>query len=150
MQNLYGARWLHIFGVRPTLHSCRCWSWVGYMGILASILFYRSTRSGRMDTGIPLAIHHRHQLNANSGTNNLHAAFDTLLQAPRSVMRTLIFLAVNAVILLRVEYGAVMKASNVPMPVPFVIPIICPCIQTLLRRRRLRSGTSVFQTGFFP
>ena len=51
----------NIFGAFRTLHSCRCWSWVGYMGILAkhsySIVLLRS---GRMDTGIPLAIHHRH------------------------------------------------------------------------------------------
>lgn len=73
----------NIFGAFRTLHSCRCWSWVGYMGILASILilsFYSVVAGWTLEylwqsiTGT---------LDANSGTNNLHAAFDTFAAGPR-------------------------------------------------------------------
>lgn len=120
----------NIFGAFRMLHGVRQWAWVGYMGILASILilsFYSVVAGWTIEyfvqsiTGALDAVE--------SGTR--HEVFDTFSTGYMPVVWTLLFLLCNAVILLRGVQKGIEKVSNVLMPVLFVILVIF-CINSLL------------------
>ncbi len=119
----------NIFGAFRMLHSRRQWSWVGYMGVFASILilsFYSVVAGWTLEyftqsaTGSLAAV----------DVNTRHSMFDDFSSGWRSVMWTLIFLAFNAVIVLRGVRKGIEKASNILMPVLFVLLLVF-CVNSL-------------------
>lgn len=124
-----GAR-SNIFGAFRKLHSTRQWAWIGYMGILSSILilsfysvvagwtveYFVQSVTGAIDT---------------IAEGERHSSFDTFSTGLKPVMWTLIFLLANAVILLRGVQSGIEKVSNILMPVLFLILIVF-CINSLL------------------
>lgn len=120
----------NIFGAFRMLHGVKQWAWVGYMGIIASILilsFYSVVAGWTIEyfvqsvTGALEAV--------DDGTR--HEVFDRFSTGYMPVVWTLLFLLCNAVILLRGVQKGIEKVSNVLMPVLFVILIIF-CINSLL------------------
>ncbi|WP_295730773.1 sodium-dependent transporter [uncultured Muribaculum sp.] len=137
----------NIFGAFRALHSSRYWAWTGYMGILASILilsFYSVVAGWTMEY---LAEALTGTLDAASAGGELHDAFDNFAAGPRSVMWTLIFLAINAVILFRGVRGGIERASNVLMPVLFIILIIF-CINSLTMPEAAEGLRFLFRPDF--
>ena len=120
----------NIFGAFRALHGRPQWAWIGYMGILASILilsFYSVVAGWTVEYFVQSVTGTLASLDAGSR----HEAFDMFCTGWKPVMWTLVFLAVNAVILLRGVKGGIERVSNVLMPVLFVILIIF-CINSLL------------------
>lgn len=137
----------NIFGAFRALHSGRYWAWVGYMGILASILilsFYSVVAGWTLEYLLEALTG---ALDTNSGSDNLHAAFDNFATGPRAVMWTLVFLAINAVILLRGVRGGIERASNVLMPVLFLILIVF-CINSLMMPQAAEGLRFLFHPDF--
>ncbi len=119
----------NIFGAFRMLHSCRQWAWIGYMGIIASILilsFYSVVAGWTLEyftqslTGGIASMDY--------GVRN--QSFDEFSTGWRPVMWTLVFLAFNAVIVLRGVRKGIEKASNILMPILFVILILF-CVNSL-------------------
>lgn len=107
------------------------WGIVGYLGLLASILilsFYSVV------AGWTLEYIYRSVTGFGGVTSveGLHEQFDAFATSDwRPVMWTLVFLAVNYVILVRGVQKGIEKMSNIMMPLLFVILIVF-CINSLL------------------
>ena len=120
----------NIFGAFRMLHTRRQWAWIGYMGILASILilsFYSVVAGwtleylGQSAAGI---------VASTDGVAGNGGGFDDFSTGWRPVMWTLIFLAFNAVIVLRGVRKGIEKASNILMPVLFLL-LLAFCVNSL-------------------
>lgn len=119
----------NIFGAYRKLTSCRRWSWVGYIGILASLMilsFYSVVAGWTLEyffQSIQGSI-------AEMSPDDRHLAFDTFASGWRSPIWTIIFLVINGCIMLRGVQKGIEKVSNILMPVLFVILVLF-CINSL-------------------
>jgi NSS family neurotransmitter:Na+ symporter len=121
----------NIFGAFRALHSSRYWAWVGYMGILAGILilsFYSVVAGWTMEY---LWKSICFLFNSTVVSADLHAEFDNFVCGPRSVMWTVIFLLINSGIMLRGVRSGIERASNIFMPLLFLILLIF-CANSLI------------------
>ena len=121
----------NIFGAFRQLRSSGKWHWVGYIGIVASIMilsFYSVVAGWTLEylyqsiTGA---------LNLNS-QEAYHAQFQQFSTHPwRPLLWTILFLIVNFVIVIRGVQKGIERMSNIMMPILFLILIIF-CINSLL------------------
>ena len=121
----------NIFGAFRQLRSLGKWHWVGYIGIVASIMilsFYSVVAGWTLEylyqsiTGA---------LNLNS-QEAYHAQFQQFSTHPwRPLLWTILFLIVNFVIVIRGVQKGIERMSNIMMPILFLILIIF-CINSLL------------------
>ena len=135
----------NIFGAFRTLKpGCRQWSWIGYMGILASILilsFYSVVAGWTVE-------YFTESISGNLGSmtpEQHHDKFNTFSTGYMPLVWTFIFLTINAVILLRGVRKGIERISNILMPVLFVI-LIAFCINSL----RLPGASEGLKFLFFP
>lgn len=121
----------NVRGAFRALAPGKPWGIVGYLGLLASILilsFYSVV------AGWTLEYIYRSVTGFGGVTSveGLHEQFDAFATSDwRPVMWTLVFLAVNYVILVRGVQKGIEKMSNIMMPLLFVILIVF-CINSLL------------------
>lgn len=119
----------NIFGAYRKLHSRPQWAWVGYIGILASLMilsFYSVVAGWTLEyffQSIGACF-------SDTSSVDRHQVFDTFATGWRSPMWSIIFLIVNGCILLRGVQKGIEKVSNILMPVLFVILILF-CINSL-------------------
>lgn len=121
----------NIFGAFRQLRSSGKWHWVGYIGIVASIMilsFYSVVAGWTLEylyqsiTGA---------LNLNS-QEAYHAQFQQFSTHPwRPLLWTILFLIVNFVIVIRGVQKGIERMSNIMMPILFLILIIF-CVNSLL------------------
>lgn len=120
----------NIFGAFRMLHAFKQWAWVGYMGIIASILilsFYSVVAGWTIEYFVKSVIGSLHEVDA----EQRHAMFETFSTGYRSLVWTLVFLGINSMILLRGVQKGIERVSNILMPLLFVILIVF-CINSLL------------------
>ena len=120
----------NIFGAFRSLHSQPQWAWIGYMGIVASILilsFYSVVAGWTLEYFVQSAVAGLTEF----GGDGRHVAFDEFSTGWRPVMWTLIFLLCNGLILMRGVRKGIEKASNILMPVLFILLVVF-CINSLL------------------
>ncbi len=120
----------NIFGAFRMLHGVKQWAWVGYMGILASILilsFYSVVAGWTMEYLVMSVDGSLDSVAAGSR----HELFDSFSTGSLPVIWTLVFLAANGIILLRGVRKGIEKMSNMLMPALFVI-LVGFCINSLL------------------
>lgn len=120
----------NIFGAFRSLDKRRQWAWIGYMGILASILilsFYSVVAGWTVDYFIQSLCGSLKELSPEQH----HVRFDNFSSGLMPVVWTLVFLSINAVVLLRGVRNGIERISNILMPVLFVILLIF-CINSLL------------------
>lgn len=136
----------NIFGAFRMLHGVRQWAWVGYMGIIASMLilsFYSVVAGWTIEyfvqsfTGAIDAV----------GDGQRHQVFDTFSTGYKPVVWTLVFLLCNALILLRGVQKGIEKVSNVLMPVLFAILIIF-CVNSLFMDGAAEGLSFLFRPDF--
>lgn len=136
----------NIFGAFRMLHGVRQWAWVGYMGIIASMLilsFYSVVAGWTIEyfvqsfTGAIDAV----------GDGQRHQVFDTFSTGYKPVVWTLVFLLCNALILLRGVQKGIEKVSNVLMPVLFAILIIF-CVNSLFMEGAAEGLSFLFRPDF--
>ena len=121
----------NIFGAFRQLRSSGKWHWVGYIGIVASIMilsFYSVVAGWTLEylyqsiTGA---------LNLNS-QEAYHTQFQQFSTHPwRPLLWTILFLIVNFVIVIRGVQKGIERMSNIMMPILFLILIIF-CVNSLL------------------
>ncbi len=121
----------NIFGAFRQLRSSGKWHWVGYIGIVASIMilsFYSVVAGWTLEylyqsiTGA---------LNLNS-QEAYHAQFQQFSTHPwRPLLWTILFLIVNFIIVIRGVQKGIERMSNIMMPILFLILIIF-CVNSLL------------------
>lgn len=121
----------NIFGAFRQLRSSGKWHWVGYIGIVASIMilsFYSVVAGWTLEylyqsiTGA---------LNLNS-QEAYHAQFQQFSTHPwRPLLWTILFLIVNFVIVIRGVQKGIERMSNIMTPILFLILIIF-CVNSLL------------------
>ena len=118
-------------GAWRTLSPRGQWHWIGYMGIVASLMilsFYSVVAGWTMEYLVQSA----------AGTLDLmsmddyHAHFDEFSTSNwRPLLWTVVFLAVNLVILIRGVAKGIERVSNILMPVLFVLLVIF-CVNSLM------------------
>lgn len=136
-----------IYGAFRALSRHRAWAWMSYLGISASILilsFYSVVAGWTLEY---LWESLSGGLAASSESGSLHAAFDSFAAGPRAVVWTLVFLAVNAFVLLRGVTRGIERTSNVLMPLLFVILIIF-CVNSLLLPKAGEGLSFLFKPDF--
>ncbi len=119
----------NIFGAYRKLHADRRWAWVGYMGIVASLMilsFYSVVAGWTLEYFFQSI---RGTLTSMSDENR-HLLFDSFSTGWRSPMWSIIFLLINGCILLRGVQKGIEKMSNILMPVLFALLILF-CINSL-------------------
>lgn len=121
----------NIFGAFRQLRSSGKWHWVGYIGIVASIMilsFYSVVAGWTLEY-----LYHSitGALNLNS-QEAYHAQFQQFSTHPwRPLLWTILFLIVNFVIVIRGVQKGIERMSNIMMPILFLILIIF-CVNSLL------------------
>ncbi|MBQ7853252.1 MAG: sodium-dependent transporter [Muribaculaceae bacterium] len=121
----------NIFGAFRQLRSSGKWHWVGYIGIVASIMilsFYSVVAGWTLED-----VYHSitGALNLNS-QEAYHAQFQQFSTHPwRPLLWTILFLIVNFVIVIRGVQKGIERMSNIMMPILFLILIIF-CVNSLL------------------
>lgn len=119
----------NIFGAFRKLSDSRQWAWVGYIGILASLMilsFYSVVAGWTLEYFFQSI---SGAMNDVSPTDR-HVVFDTFASGWRSPVWTIIFLIINACIMLRGVQKGIEKFSNILMPALFILLIIF-CINSL-------------------
>lgn len=137
----------NVRGAFCALAPGKAWGIVGYLGLLASILilsFYSVVAGWTLEyiyrsvTGF----------GGVSSVDGLHAQFDAFATSDwRPVMWTLIFLAINYVILSRGVQKGIEKMSNIMMPLLFVILLIF-CVNSLMMPSASEGLTFLFKPDF--
>ncbi|MCM1021151.1 MAG: sodium-dependent transporter [Muribaculum sp.] len=120
----------NIFGAFRSLSNQRQWAWIGYMGILASILilsFYSVVAGWTVEYFVQSLT----GALSNMTPEQHHARFDSFSSGIQPVLWTLIFLSANAMVLLRGVQNGIEKISNILMPLLLLI-LIAFCINSLL------------------
>lgn len=121
----------NIFGAFRQLKSNGNWHWVGYIGILSSIMilsFYSVVAGWTMEY-IYQSITGGLNLSGETAFHNHFTAFSTSNWRP--ILWTVIFLLCNYIIVVRGVKKGIEKMSNIMMPALFVLLIIF-CINSLL------------------
>ena len=119
----------NIFGAYRTLAPDKYFHWVGYLGILASLLilsFYSVVAGWTVEYCLSSLFGQLDFSDAETG----HEQFTTLTTGWRPVVWTLIFLAINSFILMRGVTKGIEKASNILMPLLFLL-LLAFCINSL-------------------
>ncbi|MDE6809283.1 MAG: sodium-dependent transporter [Muribaculaceae bacterium] len=122
---------LNIHGAFKKLARGKAWGWLGYMGITASILIlsFYSVVAGWTLEYIRISFT---GFGADSSVESLHARFDTFATSDIGpVIYTLLFLAINYVIVTRGVQRGIERMSNIMMPLLFVLLAVF-CINSLL------------------
>lgn len=121
----------NIFGAFRQLRSSGKWHWVGYIGIVASIMilsFYSVVAGWTLEYLYQSIIG---ALNLNS-QEAYHAQFQQFSTHPwRPLLWTILFLIVNFVIVIRGVQKGIERMSNIMTPILFLILIIF-CVNSLL------------------
>lgn len=121
----------NVRGAFRLLSRHKAWGFVGYLGIAASILilsFYSVVAGWTME----YILQSMEGFGGAESVDDLHGRFDAFATSDlRPLMWTLIFLAVNYLILSRGVQKGIERISNVMMPVLFVILLIF-CVNSLL------------------
>ena len=136
----------NIFDAFRMLGGGRYWPLTGYIGIVASIFilsFYSVVAGWTVEYFVQSA---RGALAAMTEAER-HASFDTFASGWRSVIWTIVFLAINAAIAIRGVRSGIERASNVLMPLLFVILVVF-CINSLLLPQAAEGLRFLFSPDF--
>lgn len=121
----------NIFGAFAGLSNGRGWTWVGYMGILASVLilsFYSVVAGWTVEYFVQSV---KSLLVGGLSASDTHESFDVFSVGLWPVVWTIVFLSANAVVLMRGVRQGIERVSNILMPILFVILIVF-CINSLM------------------
>lgn len=136
---------LNVRGAFRALAPGKAWGIVGYLGIVASVMilsFYSVVAGWTMEYIYQSII----GFDGAENISGLHNRFDTFATSNwRPIMWTLLFLAVNYVILARGVQKGIEKMSNIMMPLLFVILIVF-CINSL----RMPAASEGLEFLFMP
>lgn len=121
----------NIFGAFRKLRASGKWHWVGYIGILSSvmILSFYSVVAGWTMEYLYQSIFGGLNFSNSEGFHNHFTSFSTSNWRP--IMWTVIFLLCNYIIVVRGVKKGIEKMSNIMMPALFVLLIIF-CINSLM------------------
>lgn len=120
----------NIFGAYRALAPQKQFHWIGYLGIFASLLilsFYSVVAGWTVEYCLSSLFGQLDFSNAESG----HKQFMMLTTGWRPIIWTMIFLAINSFILFRGVTKGIEKASNILMPVLFLL-LLAFCINSLI------------------
>lgn len=120
----------NIFGAFRALHPRRQWAWTGYAGILGSILilsFYSVVAGWTIEYFTQSAT----GAIAEIADDSRHVAFDNFTTGYKPLMWTIIFLLLNALILLGGIQKGIERVSNILMPLLAVLLALF-CVNSLL------------------
>ncbi|MDE6089573.1 MAG: sodium-dependent transporter [Duncaniella sp.] len=138
---------LNVRGAFRKLAPGRPWGIVGYLGLLASILilsFYSVVAGWTLE-------YIWQSLNSFGGVTSvegLHGQFDSFATSDwRPAMWTIVFLAINYLILARGVQKGIEKMSNIMMPLLFVILVVF-CINSLRMPAAAEGLTFLFKPDF--
>lgn len=118
----------NIFGAYRKLNSGGKWSWAGYIGILASLMilsFYSVVAGWTVEYSLSSIFGALDFSNETAG----HGQFSKLTTGWRPVIWTVIFLFINFLILVRGVTKGIERASNIMMPVLFLL-LVAFCINS--------------------
>ncbi len=120
----------NIAGAFRKLSKNRAWSWVGYIGLVASLMilsFYSVVAGWTLEYIYQSII----GFSGASSQSSLHTQFETFSTSDwRPLMWTIVFLTINLWILRRGVQKGIEKMSNIMMPALFILLIIF-CINSL-------------------
>ncbi len=120
----------NIFGAFRSLSPNRKWSWIGYMGILTSVLilsFYSVVAGWTVEYFTQSITGALKELSPSEH----HVRFDTFSSGLKPVFWAIVFLAANAIVLLRGVQKGIERISNILMPVLFLI-LLAFCVNSLM------------------
>ena len=136
----------NIFGAFRTLHKRPQWAWIGYMGILASILilsFYSVVAGWTVEYFFQSVVGSLKEMSPEQH----HIRFDNFSSGLMPVVWTLVFLSANALVLLRGVRNGIERISNILMPVLFLI-LLMFCVNSLLMPRAFHGLQFLFCPDF--
>ena len=135
-----------IFGAFESLKPGSRWSAVGYIGILASVMilsFYSVVAGWTIEYFFSSAAGDF----SNASEAQLHSHFGELTAGWRPILWTLVFLAINYVVVVRGVQKGIEKISNILTPLLFLL-IVAFCINSLMLPEADKGLSFLFSPDF--